>query len=799
MEHVRCRHLGSGIPLGGLGAGSVELRDDGWLHEWHIFNNAPWGAGPATGLMEEDGLYFGLAVAPERDRARAMILGLPRSYHPRLNDPYAMPWVEHPRSVAWRGRFPQVRLRYDTGEDFPVTVEMTAFSPFIPLDAKNSALPAALFLFRLHNRRSVPVRVSLFGALRNAVLYDAPSGAPEMYFNGCGIVMSRASEDVRRSSFGSLCLCTAAGDVSHAWDWVKERQVWEPLMEEGRVAPPERRKGETFPYGLLAVRREMRPGEEVEVPMVLTWFFPNHYERAGACRGKEARNIGHKYAEWFADAEEAGSYVLENFTYLRTETEEFLETFYSSDCEEWLLDAVNAQLTTLFTSSWWDREGRFGIWEGLGCCGLQTMDISFYGSFPVVLFFPELEKSQMRLSLANRKGDGRVPHLMPGAFSCCDADERNRIDLMPQFVLLAFRDMLWTADRSWVQEMYPAVKEALEAMKKTDTDGDGLPNNRGTDQTYDQFPMYGTTAYVGLLYIASLAAAAEMAEYMGEPEQADVYRRESASLLEVYEKELFNGEYYNVYHDPAGGVTNTGCMLDQLAGEWFLRMTGRKGLLPPERVERVLESIHRLNRSPHGFWMNCAWPREEERLRIPLHVTDQVAAPWSGVEYAAAALFVSAGMTERGLEVARDAWNRYERTGLRYNHIECGEHYYRAMSAWCILLALQGFGFDARRGRIWFAASARPRSFLFNTPSSWGRVSLPAREEGVFTLEVLRGELRLSGVSLYNHEGVVKEVLWNGAPVEVSVEAVEGGTGASWPEEIVLSMGSDLCMRTEKE
>ena len=34
----------SGVPLGGLGTGSVELRRDGYLHEWQIINNRPWGA-----------------------------------------------------------------------------------------------------------------------------------------------------------------------------------------------------------------------------------------------------------------------------------------------------------------------------------------------------------------------------------------------------------------------------------------------------------------------------------------------------------------------------------------------------------------------------------------------------------------------------------------------------------------------------------------------------------------------------------------------------------------------------------
>lgn len=33
---------GSGIPLGGLGTGSVEIRPDGYLHEWQVFNVGQW-------------------------------------------------------------------------------------------------------------------------------------------------------------------------------------------------------------------------------------------------------------------------------------------------------------------------------------------------------------------------------------------------------------------------------------------------------------------------------------------------------------------------------------------------------------------------------------------------------------------------------------------------------------------------------------------------------------------------------------------------------------------------------------
>ena len=35
----------SGLPLGGLGTGSVEIRPDGYFHEWQVFNAGAWAPG----------------------------------------------------------------------------------------------------------------------------------------------------------------------------------------------------------------------------------------------------------------------------------------------------------------------------------------------------------------------------------------------------------------------------------------------------------------------------------------------------------------------------------------------------------------------------------------------------------------------------------------------------------------------------------------------------------------------------------------------------------------------------------
>jgi hypothetical protein len=55
------------------------------------------------------------------------------------------------------------------------------------------------------------------------------------------------------------------------------------------------------------------------------------------------------------------------------------------------------------------------------------------------------------------------------------------------------------------------------------------------------------------------------------------------------------------------------------------------------------------------------------------------------------------GMAEEGRNVVRAVHDRYARAGQSWNHVECGSHYYRAMSSWAILLGSTGFKLDMPR------------------------------------------------------------------------------------------------------
>ena len=143
-----------GMPVGGIGAGQVYLGGDGRLWHWDIFN-IPHGTGdgnyanPPTPSSPFD---QGFALRVTHDGATEI----------RTLDQAGFP------DVRFMGQYPIGTVEY-RDESCPVSATLEAFSPFIPLNADDSSLPATILRFMLHNRSKEPVTATLAGWMENAV------------------------------------------------------------------------------------------------------------------------------------------------------------------------------------------------------------------------------------------------------------------------------------------------------------------------------------------------------------------------------------------------------------------------------------------------------------------------------------------------------------------------------------------------------------------------------------------------------------------------------------------------------
>ncbi len=159
-----------GMPVGGIAAGQVYLTGDGRLVYWGIFNqniNSGFGAvnykvGRLPTEMVVRSQQF--TESPRVDQGVAVRVRSGGKTFVRALDKNGFP------DVTFCGEYPIAQVDYQAS-DFPVRIKLESFSPFIPLNESDSALPATILNYTLKNTTDDSVEVTLAGWLQNSVLH----------------------------------------------------------------------------------------------------------------------------------------------------------------------------------------------------------------------------------------------------------------------------------------------------------------------------------------------------------------------------------------------------------------------------------------------------------------------------------------------------------------------------------------------------------------------------------------------------------------------------------------------------
>jgi len=147
-----------GMPVGGIGAGQLYIRGDGTFAVWQIFNRhvfSGYGAENYRTYRPDSPVDSGFAVFVKKD-GKTSTKTLDRDFG----------------KVDFTAEYPLASVRY-SDDAFPVKVRITCSSPFIPLNAKDSALPATMITIILENVSRTTVTTGVIGWLENAVLIDS--------------------------------------------------------------------------------------------------------------------------------------------------------------------------------------------------------------------------------------------------------------------------------------------------------------------------------------------------------------------------------------------------------------------------------------------------------------------------------------------------------------------------------------------------------------------------------------------------------------------------------------------------
>jgi len=825
-----------GMPVGGIATGQLYLRGDGTLALWQIFNRhvfTGYGATCYRTYRPDTPVDSGFAVVVESNG---------RTVAKPLNQDFG--------NVEFAGEYPVGIVRY-SDKAFPVKVKMQAFSPFIPLNAKDSALPATLFHITAENTSRRAVRVGILGWLENAVLIDSAKGVHARRRsrivnekNRTLIVHTAEKAPLPRgATVPRPKIVLADFEGPDYGDWKVTGQAFGKGPAKGTL--PEQQKVSGFlGKGLVNtfLGGDSPGGTLTSPPFKISRKFINFLIGGGSHAGKTCINllIDGKVAlsaasknneklepyfwnvqefegktariQIFNSAAEVAHYVLDNHERLAGDTRKWHKTFYEdSTLPRWLLFRLHSTVCNLATGTcqWW-KNGRFWAWEGVGCCAGTCTHVWNYAHAPARLF-PELERSAREMQDFGEGFDsksGLVGFRSNRAYAA---------DGQCGTVLKAYREHLMSADNAFLKRNWPRIKKALEFSIVRDGNDDGLIEI-SQHNTFD-INFEGANTFVGSLYLAALRAGEEMAREMGDKAFAKRCRKifESGSRLTV--ERLWDGEYFIQQVDLKKYPKHQyekGCLSDQLFGQGWAHQLGLGYIYPPEHVKKALQSVWKYNWAPDigpynaahkpERWFarpgepglfTCTWPKSPyiaEGVRYKNEI-------WTGIEYQAAGHMVWEDMLDEALAICNGIEQRYHPAKHNpFNEVECGDHYARAFASWGVYTALAGYEYHGPKGHLGFTPRITPENFraAFTCAEGWGtfaqkRDGKIQREE----IELRRGRLRLKSLAFAvpeNFRSVKVLVTAAGPPrrIKIDYSLKDGRLDIILKKELVLSENQTL-------
>ncbi|HYH93044.1 MAG TPA: GH116 family glycosyl-hydrolase, partial [Candidatus Saccharimonadales bacterium] len=478
----------AGVPIGGLGTGSIGRTYRGDAARWHLEVGQH-----RFEPVAADG--FALFVGRPDGSSHATVLSALRPADGALP---TWGWGLPIGSGTYHALFPRAWQTFEP-EGLGVRLIGEQLSPVIGGDLERSALPVGVFEWWVENPGPDPLTVGLLatwadppggpaagpapGRRHDAVPVSATTDGGSM----AGVRFDDAPPGSPTGLRGSLALAALAGDgwtlsVRAAFDPCTDTELWRDFATDGRLdpAPPVRAEPPTAgPAGAaVAATTILAPGERRSVRFALAWDLPivefgggrrwwKRYTRAWGRSGLRAWDLAtHALGEapaWRAAIERWQAPILDdparpawyraalfNELYFLVDGGSFWEAGEVGDAEPAA-----------------DDPGGFALLECVDYPFYDTVDVDFYASFAMLALYPELELRGIRDLLATipiddgrivtieasglparRKVGGTVPHDVggpaddpfhqPNWYRFQDVNDWK--DLGPKFVLQVWRD-----------------------------------------------------------------------------------------------------------------------------------------------------------------------------------------------------------------------------------------------------------------------------------------------------------------------------------------------------------------------
>ena len=594
-------------------------------------------------------------------------------------------WQWYPASKSkihatgtYQALYPRSWFVYESVFQAELTCEQ--FSPVLTENYRETSYPVAVFIWTAHNPTTAPLTLSIMltwqnmvGWFTNAVenpqvrvrddgspVYDYQPrlGESTGNFNQLvveddqfGCVLGRAgTNNAVQEAEGQWAIavgrCDPAGrpyEVFYHTRWNSDgtgADVWQTFSQDGSLPNLEDEtpasQGEQL-GAAIAIRFTLQPGETCQLPFVLAWDFPVTEFASGV-------RYYRRYTDFFGRTGKSAWAIartaLQEYQNWQQQIQAWQQPILASASPDWFKMALLNELYDLTSGgTLWsaaderDSVGQFAVLECLDYRWYESLDVRLYGSFALLMLWPQLDKAILRAyaraipqsdrtlrqigynqASALRKVADATPHDL-GAPNEYPWEKTNYTsyqdcnlwkDLSCDFVLQVYRDFVLTGLTDWelLWDCWPAIVKTLAYLKTFDLDQDGIPENSGApDQTFDDWQLRGVSAYCGGLWLAALEAAIAIGQKLsrgdspGRPYSPDepplqaaiaTYQTWLKQSCTIYQEKLWNGQYYWLDSESGSDVV----MADQLCGQFYARLLGLPDIVPNDCTSTALATIY---------------------------------------------------------------------------------------------------------------------------------------------------------------------------------------------------------------
>lgn len=778
--------------LGGIGTGSISIGNRGQLCDWEIFNKP-----------NKERVYpyafFSLFSEFEGGKKEVRIL------EARLTNPHRRPTGYSNFELAGIPRFEHARLSGNgpylelalTDKKLPLEVNLVAFSPLIPTDEDNSGIPAIHFNYQIKNISNIKCKIGVcatqsnytaqdgFDLFGNMIIKGNQKNKTFLEDNAQGIDFSCDNISPFDLSYGTMSLFTTNKNVTIKPNWLKggwcdgAHDFFDDFLNNGKltdvsgISPLDKGKLEfvwKLKTGSIAINEELTPGETKNFEFVLSWNFPNRPKswEGHICPSRPfmGETIKNYYAYRFLTAHEAGKYLIDHFDKLNTQSRNFVNALFSTTINKEFIDAINATLTVLRSTTCFriGKEGRFLAWEGCfndrGSCEGNCTHVWNYAQ-TLAYLFPHLEEDMRRTEFLTETDDeGNM------AFRAMQIMGEKKWDMLPAAdgqmgsIVRLFRDWKFSGNDGLLKECYPKMKKALNfAFNHWDSNHDYVLDSK-QHNTYD-IEFYGENSLTNSLFFAALLAGSKMAHYMNDAQSEDRWIKAFNEGSKRMDQMLFHNGYYiqnlkdiNEFKYQYG----KGCLSDQLFGQTLASLCGLGYIFPKEHIRSAIQNVYK-NNFRRNFYQHinvqrtyalnnekgllvCSWLDQKDRPKLPFIYADEV---WSGIEYQVATLLIYEGFTREALSIVKGIRGRYNGKNRNpFNEVECGNHYVRSLASYGLLIALSGYQYNIPNKTISFNPQNNGKEFttFFTTINAFGLCRITGSGKNKkYEIQMLKGNL----------------------------------------------------------